>query len=231
MRLSILIAFLMTVNSLSSVAQFDAESAKSHVIVKYSPWPMFDFDNTIQFGVEIPLGKGDFTIQQDLGYGNSSFCIWYQDYNEPPGKDIYKSRTQFRWYYFEKRRVRGYVGPEFLFKKVVYRDNQWVGMDCADGFGNCGYFENKAVRIDKNVSAGHARFGWQFYFPRRITLDLFTGIGFRGISSRSKTPQAENARFYSIDDYWQSVSPGTREFYPSIVLGFHFGVVLGKSRE
>lgn len=231
MRKLSLVVWLLISGGIDSFAQFDAGSAKDHVIVKYSPLPMFDFDNTVQFGVEIPLGKGNFTLQQDLGYGNSSFCMWYHDFNDPPTKDIYKGRTQLRWYYFEKRRVRGYVGPEFLFKKVVYRNNQWVGMDCSSGFGNCGYFENKALRVVKNVSAGHARFGWQFYFPGRITLDLFTGVGFRGSTTRSSIPRPENGRIYSIDDYWTNVRPGTREFYPSLVFGFHIGMVLGRSPD
>lgn len=226
---------LLTVSILSaticgSVAQvIDAESAKNHVIVKYSPATMFDFDNTVQFGVEVPLGKGDFTIQQDLGYGTSAFNLWYYDEDPSPDKRTFKSRTQFRFYYFERRRMRGYVGPELLLKSVVYRENQWAGMECVSG--NCGYFQQHQVKMAKQAVAVHARVGWQFYFTNRMALDLFTGIGFRSITGKSLTPENGNRQIYAIDDIWTSVSPRTREFVPSVALGVHFGIVLGKFKD
>jgi hypothetical protein len=211
-------------------AQFDGYSATNHVVVKYSPLPMFDFDNTIQFGVEVPLGNSGWSVQQDLGYGHSKFNIWYYDNANPPNKATYKSRTHFRWYYYTKRRVRAYVGGEYLFKKVIYRDNQWVGMDCS-GFGGCGYFENKNVKIGRAVSAGHIRGGWQFYFSNRMTLDLFTGFGMRLIKVKSLTPGLTNANFSAPDEFWVNNSVGSEDLVPSVVLGVHFGIMLGKFRE
>lgn len=209
----------------------DAESAKSHVIVKYSPLPMWDFDNTVQFGVEVPLGPGNFTLQEDLGYGSSSFNLWYEDETDYAAKETFKSRTQFRYFYLEKRRMRAYVGPEVLLKKVIYRDNQWVGRDCADGFGNCNFFENKDVRFDKNVIAGHIRTGWQLYFRNRMTLDFFCGLGFRSIVVTSPTPEIGTTNFRSMRDPFQSIRPGMRDFNPSLTLGVHVGIVLGRFRK
>lgn len=209
------------------LAQIDVEKAKNHVIVKFSPLPLFDADNTVQFGVEVPLGKSGWSLQEDLGYGQSSFGIWYTDEVNPPNKEIFKSRTQLRYYYFDGRRVRGYVGGEFLYKKVVYRDNQWVGMDCNE-FGRCGFFENRDIKIGRFVAAGHARMGWQFYLGSRIALDLFTGFGMRHIGVRAITPSLENVRYSKPREMWSNTSPGTGEMVPSLVLGFHFGLVLGK---
>jgi hypothetical protein len=215
-----------------SFAQFDVESARKNVIIKYSPLPMLDFDNTIQFGVEIPLGKGDFSVQEDLGFGHSSFNIWYHEENEVPDKQTFKSRTHLRWYFVERRRMRAYVGPEFLYKKVVYREEQWVGRDCAGGRGGpCSFFENREVRVDKNVGAVHARFGWQFIFPSRLTLDVFSGLGFRSVVNKSRTPSIPDSEIRSIYDHWQSVGPSERDILPSLVLGIHLGIVLGKYKD
>ncbi|KAA0988716.1 hypothetical protein [Dyadobacter aurulentus] len=210
--------------------QVDAETAADHVIIKYSPLPMFDFDNTIQFGVEIPFGQSGVTLQQDLGYGRSTFNAWYTEQTNVPDKSTYKSRTTLRYYYFGKRRVRGYVAGEFMFKQVVYRENQWVGMDCS-GFGGCGYFENKDIRIARIVGAGHAKMGWQFYFPSRLTMDLFAGLGMRSIKVRTLTPGLDNALIRGPDEFWAESTPGTREIVPSLVLGFHLGFVLGKFED
>ncbi|CAG5074556.1 hypothetical protein DYBT9623_05243 [Dyadobacter sp. CECT 9623] len=224
----LVLAFCLILTRVS--AQVDAQTASDHVIIKYSPLPMFDFDNTIQVGVEIPLGKSGVTLQQDLGFGRSTFSAWYTESTNVPDKTTYKSRTTLRYYYFTKRRVRGYFGGEFMFKQVVYRQNQWVGMDCS-GFGGCGYFENKDVRIARVVGAGHGKIGWQFYFPSRLTMDLFAGMGMRSIKVRTLTPGLNDAFVRGPDEFWASSTPGTRDFVPSLVLGFHLGIVLGKFED
>ncbi|SDD86708.1 hypothetical protein SAMN04487996_102381 [Dyadobacter soli] len=215
----------------SAFAQFDVESAKRHVIIKYSPLPMYDFDNTIQFGVEIPLGKGNFALQEDLGYGNSSFNLWFDEDDDRPERDIYKSRTHLKWYFLERRRMRAYVGPEVLYKKVVYRQNQWIGRDCQTEFGPCSFFENKDVRQDKNVWAGHARFGWQFITPGRFIFDVFAGVGFRSIHVRSRTAGVADWEVRNMYDNWETIRAGHSDLRPSMVAGFHLGLVLGKYRR
>lgn len=230
MRSTLIAAFAFLCPFCSCLAQFDVESAKRHVIVKYSPLPMFDFDNTIQFGVEVPLGIGNFALQEDLGYGNSSFNAWY-DNDDRPDKQIFKSRTHLKWYFMERRRMRAYVGPEILYKKVVYRDSQWAGRDCDSGFGPCSFFQNQDVRVDKNVVATHARFGWQFITPSRFTFDLFAGVGFRQIFATSHSPGIPDAEIRRIHDNWEDLDPNKNEIRPSAVLGFHLGIVLGKYRR
>ncbi|MCE6992772.1 DUF3575 domain-containing protein [Dyadobacter sp. CY323] len=208
-------------------AQIDAQTAGSHVILKYSPLPMFDVDNTFQLGVEVPLGNSGFSLQQDLGYGHSKFNIWYQEDSSPPNKDIYKSRTQLRYYFYERRRTKAYVAGEYLFKKVVYRENQWVGMDCS-GFGGCGYFENRDVKIGRIVGAGHIRAGWQIYFANRMTLDFFGGFGMRRIKVNTLSSGLENASVRNPESFWFNAANGADDFIPSLVLGVHFGLILGK---
>lgn len=214
----------------SAFAQFDVESSKRHAIIKYSPLPMFDFDNTIQFGVEVPLGKGNFSLQQDLGYGPSGMSSWQQDDNDPD-KRTFKSRTHLHWYVMERRRMRAYVGPEVLFKKVVFRESQWVGRDCSGRFGPCSFFQNQNVRVDKNVVAAHARFGWQFITPSRFTFDVFTGIGFRHVFVTSHSPGIPDSEVQGIDDTWEILRPNESDLIPSAVLGFHLGIILGKFRR
>ncbi|MEO6286539.1 MAG: hypothetical protein ABIN80_04560 [Dyadobacter sp.] len=212
------------------VGQINAEAAKNHVIIKFSPLPLFDADNTVQFGVEVPLGKRGFSLQQDLGYGHSKFSMWYSDYTNPPNKATFKSRTQLRYYYFDGRKVRGYMAGELLLKKVVYRNDQWVGMDCSE-FGTCGFFQNQEVKIGRFVGAGHFRMGWQFYFGSRMALDMFTGFGIRSIHVKAITPGLQNMRYSRPREMWSDTSPGSREVVPSLVLGFHLGIILGKFED
>lgn len=231
MRKGLLTTFALLCVVCSCLAQFDVESTKRHVIIKYSPLPMFDLDNTIQFGVEVPLGKGDFSLQQDLGYGPRRMSAWQYDDDDAPDKQTFKSRTHLRWYFVEKRRMRAYVGPEFLYKKVVYRETQWVGKECDGMYGPCSFYQSRDVRVDKNVVAGHARFGWQFIKPSRFTFDVFTGVGFRHIFNTSHTPGVPSSEVHGVDDLWEYIKPNDSDLRPSAVLGFHLGIVLGKYRR
>ena len=211
-------------------SQIDAGKSKDHLIIKFLPLGMFDIDNTFQVGLEVPLPNTSFSIQQEAGYGHSLFNVWYQGDNKHPDKNTIKARTQFRFYFFERSRIRSYVAGEYLFKRVVNKDNQWVGQDCI--YGNCAYFENKNVRFGRFVNAVHVKAGWQFYFQNRMTIDVYTGFGLRNIKGRNLTQNAENAR---LDDDWLIWQGGYRgrngtydQVFPSLAFGFQIGVALGK---
>lgn len=231
MRIALLTIFAVLSSFCICLAQFDVESTKRHVIIKYSPLPMFDFDNTIQLGVEVPLGKGNFSLQQDLGYGPSRMSAWQYNNDDDPDKQTFKSRTHLHWYYMERRRMRAYVGPEVLFKKVVYRETQWAGKECDGPYGPCGFFQSQDVRVDKNVVAVHARFGWQFIKTNRFVFDVFTGIGFRHMFVTSHSPGIPDSEVQGVDDIWELLSPNESDLRPSAVLGFHLGIILGKYRR
>ena len=78
------------------------------------------------------------------------------------------------------------------------------------------------------VGAGHAKAGMQFYFSSRIALDLFAGVGFRSIKVRSITNLPSNVRVPRNDNWFEYDTPGTNEFIPSLSLGAHIGIILGK---
>jgi len=222
--------FLCLLSFHFSYAQIDPEESREHIILKWSPLSLFDIDNTFQAGVEIPLKNDRFTIQQDVGYGHSNFNVWYAQEEDRPDKTTIKSRTQLRYYFYEKRKFRSYVAGEYLFKRIVTRETQWVGMDCG-GVNGCGYFENKDVKLGRFVSALHAKFGWQIYFSNRTSMDLFMGFGLRKARVKSLTPNAENVRFNNDWDWFRSNRPGNYQVIPSLAIGFHLGIALGKFRK
>ncbi|MCF0062586.1 hypothetical protein MUK70_01445 [Dyadobacter chenwenxiniae] len=211
--------------------QIDAESAQKHVIIKFSPLALVDFDNSVQFGVEVPLGKSGLSLQQDLGYGPTGMNMWYEPGDDRPNKETFKSRTQLRYYYLTRRRMKPYVAGELLLKKVIYSDNKWVGMECEQPWGDCNYFENKLVKTRRMVHAGHAKAGMQFYFSSRIAMDLFAGVGFRNIRVRSISDLPANTRIPRTDRWFEYDTPGTNEFIPSLAMGVHFGIILGKFED
>lgn len=218
--------FVSIGSALPVFSQVDPQESQSHVLVKWSPLSMWDIDNTIMFGLEVPLGK-QISIQQDIGWGSSKFNVWYYDWSERPDKITYKSRTQFKYYFVQKPRWRSYIAGEFMYKKVIYEDNQWVGVGCEDG--NCEYYTNKNIKQGRFVSAMHSKIGWQFYFSNRTTIDVFTGVGLRYIKSRMITQDVGNVGLGEDWFFWESNYPGgPTQTVPSFQVGFQIGIALGK---
>ncbi|MCE7070740.1 hypothetical protein LZG74_10520 [Dyadobacter sp. CY327] len=231
MRLFLAVFVGCCLSGLASFGQIDAETAQKHVIVKFAPLSLVDFDNAVQFGVEVPLGTTGMSLQQDLGYGPAAMNTWYSQGVDRPNKEIFKSRTQLRYYYLTRRRMKPYIAGELLLKKVIYRDNKWVGMECEQPWGNCDYLENTLIKTRRMVHAGHAKAGMQFYFSSRIALDLFAGLGFRNIRVRTITDIPANTRIPRSDRWFEYDTPNESEFLPSLAMGFHFGIILGKFED
>ena len=220
---NILIVLVLLLSSVKTFSQ--TNEMKQHVIIKFLPLAMFDIDNTFQFGVEVPLKNTRFSIHQEAGYGHSSFSPWHMEEGKRPDRTTIKTRTQLRFYFYEKSTIRAFVAGEYLFKRVVNRDRQWVGQDCING--GCDYFENQNVRFGRFINAGHVKVGWQFHFPRRMILDVYTGFGLRNVEGRILTPGAENARLR--EDWWLlSRDPVFKDTIPSLAVGFQLGLLLGK---
>jgi hypothetical protein len=229
MKLNISILALCLLMYHSGIAQVDPEESRKHVILKWSPLSMYDIDNTVQLGVEVPLSDSRFTIQQDVGYGHASFNVWYADRGSRPDRNTIKARTQFRYYYLERSKFRAYVAGEYLFKRVENRGVRWIGRDCAIS-GGCSFFENMPVSQGRFVNAVHAKAGWHFYFSNRTSLDVFTGLGFRQAKLRMLTPNVQNI---NLDNDWWIGNAGFNdpEVIPSLSLGFHLGIALGKFHD
>jgi hypothetical protein len=221
-----ILSILVLISTFAAYSQVDTREMKEHVTLKFLPLGLFDFDNTVQVGVEVPFSNNRFSFQQEVGYGHSSFNIWYHEDGRHPDKSTIKTRTQLRFYFYEKRRARSYVAGEFLYKRVINRQSQWVGQNCI--YGDCDYLEYKDVRFGRFVNAVHVKVGWQFYFSNRMTLDLYTGFGVRDIRGRTLTPNAGNATM--TDDWfiWNNRRGTYREVFPSVTPGFQIGFSLGK---
>ncbi len=205
-----------------------AEMGKHQVVLKFAPLAMFDLDNTYSVAVEIPFSNPKFSVQQEIGYGHAATNIWYLYDDYKPRKYNIRAKSQFRYYYFEGRMVRGYLAGEYFFKRALKTEKEWIGQDCNLN-GACNFLKQQDIKYAKVVHAFHPKLGWQFYFGSRFSLDVYTGFGFRFVDHKVLTKNVlENPRpFTGSIDWWGSWEPGT-QFYPSFSGGFQVGIRLGK---
>lgn len=227
MRKSIVYFIVLLLTSSEIYAQVTpVEETKDRVILKFAPLSFFDIDNTIQAGFEIPFSGNRFTINQEFGYGHSVFNPWYIELGDSPDKWTFRSRSQFRFYFHEWNFGRIYVAGEYMRKRVTAKEEMWVGVNCTGNNAGCDYFEFRDVTARKIVNALHTKIGWHFYFPNRVTLDLYVGGGLR--MKTYKSEPENNGRNVNFEDgrwfgevFWDEDGP-----YPSLALGFQLGIPL-----
>ncbi|GAB2789669.1 hypothetical protein GCM10027275_38310 [Rhabdobacter roseus] len=208
-------------------AQGSADTLAPGVILKLTPLALFDLDNTIQLGAEVPFGSRRFSFQQELGYGHNAFNFWQSEREEYPNRETWRFRSQLRHYFRKRAPLGGYVAVEYLLKKNSQLDWRSVGRDCSEN-GGCAYFENRQVHLVRYVNAFHLKFGGQWKLGSRTTLDFYLGGGLRSL----------NVKRLGIDELVlrrdflpiRTNTPGRYGPNPSASLGIHLGYLLGAAR-
>lgn len=212
-----------------AVGQDYATLAQRRAIIKVAPLSLFDYDNTLQLGIEVPLSKttNRMSFQQEVGYGHGRFNIWSQGDDFLSNKQTWKFRSQLRFYLISKPIARMYLAGEYMFKNVRKWELREVS-PCT--YGNCYPVVQQNVHFQKNVTALHVKLGWQFYFKNRTTLDLTTGFGLRSPKYRVLTPGVTVDPRYAFGDWWWTSggSEGEVTVDPSLAFGVQIGILLGK---
>ncbi|WP_247234230.1 DUF3575 domain-containing protein [Telluribacter sp. SYSU D00476] len=202
------------------------DSLNRQPIIKVTPLTLFDLDNTLQAGIEIPLPNPKYSVQQELGYGHSAFNFFPSEREDYPNKETWRFRTQLRMYYRQNRNGAGYFAAEYLFKKNSIREWRAQGMDCANPW-QCAYFENRMVNLGRFLSAYHLKMGWQYILSPRMNLDFYWGLGLRSLTVRNLS--VENETLFTDDEpvWFRPDTPGRYGPAPSLSVGFHLGWILG----
>lgn len=221
--LLLLLPFVGT-NSYAQIPKPD--TLGSIIILKITPLALFDLDNTVQVGLEVPLRNPAWTIQQELGYGHSAFNLWYGERKQHPDRETWRSRTQIRYYFRQQNRNSPYIVGEYLFKKNNEEKYESVGMECNSGpFGPCAYFQNRETHLGRFVNAFHVKWGWQFPMGERMTFDTYVGGGIRALNVKYLGLPDDARRNNNNGDFFDIRTNRIGRYgpFPSFSMGFHFG--------
>lgn len=166
-----------------------------HYIIKWAPLSLVDQDNTVQFGIEY-LFKGPVSLQQEIGYGWFNFNN-NREYGEVfKSREIWRSRTEIRFYVPNKGQVRkpkgAYLAIEFLYKRMNYSKQDEVGRECSGSA--CEYVEILDYKLFRDIFGYHGKTGLQFIIEKRLALDLYIGGGLRSIVVKSPGLSAGDTR-------------------------------------
>lgn len=198
----------------------------SVVILKIAPLTLFDLDNTVQAGIEVPLKNPAWTLQQEVGYGHSAFNLWLYERREHPNRETWRSRSQIRYYFRKRNQKSAYIAAEYLFKKNSEQKFESVGYECTGAQFNqqCAYFKNQNTHLGRFVSAFHVKWGGQIVIGERWLLDMHLGAGIRALNVRyldqyRKPALGNDFRWF---DFRTDV-PGRYEPTPSLSFGVQLG--------
>ena len=197
----------------------------SVIILKIAPLALFDLDNTVQAGIEVPLKNPAWTLQQEVGYGHSAFNLWSFERQEHPNRETWRSRSQIRYYFRKRNQKSAYIAGEYLFKKNSETKFESVGYECVGSQFNqqCAYFKNQKTHLGRFVSAFHLKWGGQIVISERWLLDMYLGACIRALNVRylNKYKPSVGNEFVFFD--FRTDVPGRYRPTPS----FSFGVNLG----
>ncbi len=221
-----LFATILLIVSISSQAQ-RADSLLARPILKVLPFHLFDLDNSLTLGMELPFKNSPYTIQTDIGYGQQSWNIWEAIKSPKDIVETWRLRVQWR-YYFTKKLKRGYyVAMQYAFKKNTIREWESIGKDCVDN--NCAYSENIITTKGRFASGLSMMSGWQWQGKTRWSFDLYLGLGFRTLNVKYLGSEQYNTSrlgggFLDFGIYNRNI--GSYGPYLDLFHGFYVGYAL-----
>ncbi len=215
--------FLLIANCLTLEAQRVLDETRDKVVLKWAPVPLLDFYNTLQLGVEIPFPDPRFSFQQELGYGHSSFNLWYAEGENVPNRHSFRSRTQLRYYVREWNSFRIFFAGEYFIRNSRTHDTSYIGVNCENG---CDYYKETPHTTGRLAKAVHFKFGFQSWISQRVCLDVYAGPGLRSVRSKSFTPGVPGN--YDDGPWWEYYRTPPGKPIASFAMGFQLGIRLGK---
>lgn len=209
-------------------SQHVADIAKENPILKISLLPVYHIDNAFVLATEIPLSKGRFSLQPEIGYGwgagNLLYKIWaYGD--SPPDKNTFRSKLQFRSYYKSGSAFRAYYGGEYSYRHMNYRQ---PGPD-AGGTS----VVTPPLHLRRTTHGMYGILGWQRHSGSRFSVDFYMGFGLQMSKNFAVTKgltgeELSEIRFDEMNWFRRSKRIGRYGPYPDFLGAIQLGFILGK---
>lgn len=192
-------------------------------MIKFAPLALVDFQTAAMFSVHYQV-NGSMYFQNEVGMVFPLYNVNnHRDYQDMWG---IRNRFEIRDYFKTGKSAFTYTSVELIYNNVSYqrsriREVSLSSVEMVD------YYQHVTYRVRKQAAALHVKIGWELELYNRIYVDLYTGVGLRGVFIRSKNRQDE--------DYWDEYSifpifDHGNFIRPSGSLGFKLGYVIGKMK-
>lgn len=193
-------------------------------MIKFAPLALADFQTAAMFAIHYKV-KGSMYFQNEAGLvfpiSNESN---YRDYQDMWGV---RNRFEIRNYFKAWPRTFAYASVELIYNNATYWRNR-IKLASVSGLGQIDYFQYVTYRVRKQAAAFHVKIGWEHQLYPWLYMDLYAGLGARGVFIRSKGVEEGN--------YWDPylifpIHDHGNFLRPSGSLGFKLGYVIGKKNE
>lgn len=185
--------------------------------------------HTLELGLEYRLSP-HWGIEASAGYGNHYLNPWAELTSSSSSPDseseayrTWRYRLEGRYYFNPNDRDEIYLAFNLNYKDSRFLQSGFIGENC-DAAGNCDFFRFGRGFIDKDLLSLHLKFGWQAFLGKRFMVDVFGGLGARGLWVSSPTLREDRFFFEEEDgfgDFIDRRSPG-QTWYPSLSAGIKF---------
>ncbi|MBP7273155.1 MAG: hypothetical protein KA974_04905 [Saprospiraceae bacterium] len=148
------------------------------------------FSPTIQPGVQLDI-KNRFAVGVDCGIGILSLLEEDSSNNKYGNHHYYKLKAEGKYFFKQKekqnlaKRIFPYISIEHMYFHHTYSPkNQYVEVKKSKK-----YYYFSSANIERNIHVATGKFGFEYYFNKRLFLDTYVGLGVRQYYVALHNPQ------------------------------------------
>ncbi|WP_031526441.1 DUF3575 domain-containing protein [Dyadobacter crusticola] len=216
-----LLCSVLLLNAVVSFGQKQPDLFRRNVDVHIMPIALAFPDPSIRIGSEFMTG-GRWSYGLSVGAGVRALTLGKTLFgnNKPPQYSMVEIRPEVKFYWLKRDYMGWYLAAEGIVSHVnreLGRDSHYVSDTTQI------YFERSNFSKTKFGLAG--KIGAKFLIPKKLTIDLYTGLGLARTNVRYT--EIVNPREESYDPFFEGENfyPG-KKFTPIVSVGVKFGMLV-----
>jgi hypothetical protein len=217
---SLLFTFIL-LSTVSSFAQKEKASFKPNLDVHIMPIALAFPDPSLRLGSEY-MTSGRWSYGLSLGVGSNAISLGKLPWNTAKSRSysMAEIRPEVKFYWLRREDMGWYLAAEGMLssvKRELGRDSHYISDTTQLSFDRSNFRKTKVGLIGK--------IGVKFLIPKKLTMDLYTGLGLA--RTHVKYSEIENPTEGSYDPFIEGENfyPG-KKFTPIVSIGIKFGLLV-----
>ncbi|KQS30918.1 hypothetical protein ASG33_11165 [Dyadobacter sp. Leaf189] len=216
-----LLVSALLLNAVVSFGQKQPDLFRRNVDVHIMPVALAFPDPSIRIGSEFMTG-GRWSYGLSVGAGLRALALGRTLFSsdKPRSYNMLEIRPEVKFYWLKRDYMGWYLAAEGVIsrvKKELARNSHYISDTTQLSFERSDFSKTKFGLVGK--------IGAKFLIPKKLTIDLYTGLGLA--RTTVKYSEIQDAEEVSYDPFWEGENfyPG-KKFTPIVSVGVKFGMLV-----